>query len=875
MIYFQFKPRKFEFRKGRLLSILYSFIFLFLTDLDAQNTKRRTLTQQDYKLWHSLHLDKIADDGKWCSYQLHYNDTDTLFLKNLITDKVLSFAKGKNSRFSAEHFSCIMPNNLLTVLNLRNLKTRSYSNVASYVWAKDYLIYYEKNANEGTLKIVTSEGEILKKVEGVMQYKISPMGDVLAYATQVEKGYKVSLLDLGKIDLAKDIETNVLSPYKNLTWSDKGDAIAFFSEVDSKSRVHYYKLLTKENFKLDCTDRKCFSASRTIQYEQKISFSDDLKCVFFYIQQGVTNKNSEKTGVQVWNAADRYIYPAAQEVAGFSGTMMQVMWNVTTDKLDEVTNAQLPFGGAIGAKNYALSYNPQSYEPQTYYFSLVDYYLTELKTGKQKLIFKGQKNASNYTIVSPSGNYIMYFHDSKWFIYNVVTDTHSDISAGVNTSLSNTESDRKENPDPYPFIGWTTNEKSVLIHDKYDVWEVFPDGAIPRRLTKGREKNLIYRIKPQDKIEQTTSQNWLQIGGVYNLDDSVLLSATAEDYTYSGYCTYNKKSGVRQISYLNKRTTGVLQNKNKNVTVFVGESFENPPEIYLSKKGKTKSIFKSNAHQDNFSWGKVKVVDYLSAEGKKLSGILYYPAGFSDREEYPLIVNIYERQYQYIHLYWTPTMHNETGFNIANLTSKGYFVFLPDIIYDDHKGVGQSALQCVENALKEVAKIPGIDMQKVGLIGHSFGGYQTNYIISNSSKFSCAVAGGAMTDLISANLAVNQGTKIPNFYVVEHGQPRIGGSVSEKKESYINNSPVFFADQIDTPLLSWAGEADTQVDIKQSIELYMALRRLGKQHIMLVYPEEGHALLENENMSDLTHKIEAWFGHFLQNQPIEKWMVSQ
>lgn len=866
---------KYGYGYGCLTLVLTIILALICNPMIAQMKKKRVLSVSDYNLWHDVQIDKLSQDGDWISYRLNYETTDTLFVRNTRNKKTIGFVSGKSSSFSKSYFSCLGLNNRLMVLDLKSNILNTYDNVYSYHITNEYLMYYVKDNGVRSLTICKPNGSIIRVLSEVENYEISPNNNELLIAQSKEGQYEVYLIKLESLNKKIIVHQNTKVPYQKLTWSKGGECIAFFSVQGPSGSVFYYDTKVKKISILDCSTVPCFTENRTIQSDQKITFSEDNKSLFFNVQKTPLKIENSKTSVQVWNAADKYIYPNAIETAGFSGTMRQVMWQVETGKWIEVNGMPLPFGGAIGNKKYALSYNPTVYEPQTESTAPVDYYLTELATGKQKLILTKQSGSDLYTMGSPEGKYVLYYKSPKWYVYDIAKEMHVELTARTNVSFADNESDRLGEPEAYYCAGWTTGDRSILLYDKFDVWEVFPDGKQSKRLTNGRENNIIYRVVAQNADERSVTQNRVRTTGKFDLNTPILLSAVAEDYAKSGYYNYSYTRGLEQIVFLSKRIRNAVQNESRDKSVFISESYDSPPEIMSATRSRITSIYKSNVQQQDFQWGKMKVMKYLGYAGQQLSGILYYPAGYDKNKKYPMIVHIYQRQYKQLHMYWTPTIYNDTGFNIANLSAQGYFVFLPDIIYDVEKGVGTAALACVNNALKCVSAVPEIDMSRIGLIGHSFGGYQTDYIISKSKLFSCAVAGAAMTNLISANLAVNRGVKRPNFFVVETGQPRIGGSVSEKRDQYIDNSPVFFADKISTPLLSWTGEEDTQVESRQSIELYMALRRHGKEHVMLIYPNEGHAISEKSNRSDLTSKIENWFAHYLKNKPAAIWMQAK
>lgn len=856
------------------LSIVLLFFILFACPLLGQVKQKRMLTEADYRLWHDVQIDKMAADGDWLSYRLSYENCDTLFVKNMNTNKTISFAAGTNSSFSKGYFACLLPDKRLQVLRLKNLHLTTYDNVNNYQIAGDYLLYHKKEFAGGTLTIGKVDGSLSKVTSDVTEYIVSPDKKQVVVSTDTNEHYEVAVLKLGTSAKTVVVAQNKTASYKKLTWSKDGSVLAFFSDQNSGSSVYYYTLSNKMFSVLDCSTRDCFSAEKVIQSDQKIGFSEDNSCVFFTVQQDKDPLQTDESVVQVWNAADKQIYPGAQLAAGWKNIAVQAMWTPLSGTIEEINNAELPFGGVAGNKEVALTYNPERYEPQGEIYLQTDFYLTHLKTGKKDLLLENQNSNESYTVVSPLGKYITYFREDAWFVYDIQKDHHIAVTKGIPVSFADTESDRIGALTFYKAPDWTSGDKSLLLYDEYDIWEVFMDGTLPKRLTKGREKGITFRVVPQNNTERSFTTSRVRTSGKLDLSQSILLSATSADYRYSGFYTFSRASGLRKITYSDRKTRNAVQNADRSITAWIGESFESPPEIFLSKNGIVQSIFKSNAQQAQFFWGKSEIVHYATSDGQTLSGILYYPAGFEVGKKYPMVVNIYEQQLYGIHHYWKPRINNGTGINFANLTAKGYFVFRPDIVFKS-KYVGQSALICVESAVKKVLSMGHVDANRIGLTGHSFGGYETNYIISQSTLFSCAVSGAAVSDLVSANHAVHQSNKTPNFFIIENAQYRIGGSIADKKDYFINNSPIYFAGTINSPLLSWAGLEDTQVDPRQSVELYMALRRLGKVHILLLYPNEIHELMSRKNSEDLTRKVETWFDHYLKGKPSELWMVAK
>lgn len=302
------------------------------------------------------------------------------------------------------------------------------------------------------------------------------------------------------------------------------------------------------------------------------------------------------------------------------------------------------------------------------------------------------------------------------------------------------------------------------------------------------------------------------------------------------------------------------------------QRFDDPASIlFLNGQGKQKLLARTNQYHNNFLLGREEAIYYTDSEGNSLKGILYYPPGYDPSQKYPMIVSIYQRQFYELHTFRSAKTAPDNGFDLVTFLNNGYLVLLPDIIYE-LGNTGYSALRCTLAGVNYVVGKGLADPSKIGLIGHSFGGYETNYIVTHSDVFAAAVSGAAVNDLISFYLTMNWDTGRPDMWRMEHQQWRISQSYFDAQDTYGRNSPISEAKNLNTPLLSWVGQKDHQVDWHQSIEWYLALRRLKKKHTLLMYPEEAHHIATPGNGEDLLQKISAWFGHYLKNEKAPLWM---
>ncbi|MDX2414879.1 MAG: prolyl oligopeptidase family serine peptidase, partial [Bacteroidales bacterium] len=278
----------------------------------------------------------------------------------------------------------------------------------------------------------------------------------------------------------------------------------------------------------------------------------------------------------------------------------------------------------------------------------------------------------------------------------------------------------------------------------------------------------------------------------------------------------------------------------------------------------------TNLQQKDYYWGHSELVEYTNKDGKKLQGALYYPANYQEGKKYPMIVYIYEIRSTGLHRYTSPS--DASAYNTSNYTTNGFFIFQPDIVYKTNHP-GESAVDCVVPAVEEVLKTGMIDKDQIGIMGHSWGAYQTAFIITQTNLFSAAVAGAPLIDMISMYNEVYWNSGSPNQNIFETSQGRLREPWWNLMDEYMDNSPMFNADKIKTPLLVAFGNKDGAVDWHQGIEMFTTMRRMEKPYIMLVYEGENHGLRKKENMKDYCRKTREFFEHHLLGKDAEEWIV--
>lgn len=841
------------------------FLLMITCPLLGQIAKQ-PLTEADYKLWSTMDGQQLSDAGNWVSYSVHYESgMDTLYVKHTKTLKTYAYPQGTDGHFAKEHFFVCREGDSALVTNLANGKKQRYADVNSYSIAMGgtiLVVLKNSGSTSGDLMLIGTDGKTLLTLPKVTLYSLNPASNKLVCNSEG----KLQLIDLSALPKVVMIDSQE-QEYTAFSWQRNEASFAFLT-AGTQASVGCYRLKEKKLYTFDRNQFSQFPKDAELYQSStaELSISDDGKRVFFGIKEKETVKDT--TGVQIWNTADKMLYPAKAALKGWTCRPKLGVWFPEEEKFRMVTDAQYPYQQMLPGKQLALVYNPITHEPQFDSNAPIDYYLKDISTGKHKLLLSRFSSDQNKIGISGSGKFIAYFKEQQWWVYDVQTGRHRDLTSITRQSFIEEKYDRSGEQKVSGIAGWTTDDKTLLVYDSYDLWLLKTGGSSALRLTNGREQKIVYRIVPKKAYRQGSSDN----DAILNLKEGFLLEATAP--LKSGYFTWDNKRRLQPLVYESNRISGIQSSASNGVYVYIREHYRLSPQLMIQGKGtKAKVVYQGNQQQKNYQWGFSKLITYENARGQLLNGALFYPAGYDADKSYPMVVYIYERLSDFYNQYVNPSLLNSEGFNISNLTTKGYFVLLPDIAYAEGE-TGKSALDCVTAAVDEVLANESVDPKRLALLGHSFGGYEVDYIVTQTTKFATVVSGAGMFDIISSYLTMGGDNVRFNAWRYEFNQSRIGVSLFDGYQKYLENSPLTFVKQVQTPVLLWSGEDDRQVHYNQSLEFHLALRRLQKPNIVLLYEGERHTIMKKEHQIDLTHRTQEWFDYYLKSTAKPDWFTS-
>ncbi|HSC28216.1 MAG TPA: prolyl oligopeptidase family serine peptidase [Vicinamibacterales bacterium] len=492
-----------------------------------------------------------------------------------------------------------------------------------------------------------------------------------------------------------------------------------------------------------------------------------------------------------------------------------------------------------------------------------DVSIVDLKTGNARKILERWRGTPS---MSPDGRYLLYFdeHEADWFTHRVSDGAKVNLTGKLDINFWREDHDTPNLPGAYGSAGWTANDSSVLIYDKYDIWDIKPDGTGARMVTNGfgRREKIVFRYRSLDPEQRSIPT-----------DKPLLLSAN-DDATESGGFYQTSFTGTappQKVVMLEKSFGQLIKARNADRLVFTLSRFDEFPDLWLSDasfKG-MKKVSDANPQQAQFVWGRAELTHYLNTDGKSLRAIVIKPENFDPAKKYPLMVYIYEELSEGLHTYRTP--NPGTSINITRYVSNGYVVLLPDIVYDTGYP-GESAEKCVIPAVNTIVAQGYIDPKRIGIQGHSWGGYQITHLITRTKIFAAVQAGASVSNMISAYGGIRWGTGMSRAFQYERTQSRIGAPPWDAPLQFIENSPIFWVEKVETPYLTIHNDEDDAVPWYQAIEFFSAMRRLGKEAYFFNYNGEPHGLRNRDNQKHWTVHQDEFFDHFLLGKPRPEWM---
>lgn len=884
--------------------------FIFLLCIGNVIAQKKPLQLEDYSKWSRIVSPTPSPDGNWFAYALRPNGgDDTLHLKSLQSEDLQVIPYGssptfsENSKFFAYYSK---PNKAETeklkkakkpVVQTAHLKALNSShkfeverarrmdfsndgkfwavhkekpeNAKSEVRGSD-LVLYDLNKNQATT------------LGNVVEFGFNQKSTHLAYVIDAEDqvGNGVFLLDLS--NMSTSILDSDKAMYQSLTWDDsqakkvdwpnKGNQIAVLkgNKVDTllqqDNSLIVFSGLNKTVKKQILTNNAAgFPSDFVISDKSRIAFSNDGQTISLGIkEQEVKEKMSKDTipNVDVWHWKDDYIQSVQIVRANRDKNFTySAAFHINSGKFVRLADDKLKYVSDSRHPKYRIGRDDSPYLSDVNWgISPADMYRVDIATGERK---KFEDLVTRTLGDSPDGKYYLYQKDTALILYNVDTDTRTNISQKAPVIFMDMEHPYPHENPPFGVAGWTKDGKNVIINHKYDLWMLALDGSKAENITKiGDDQEIRFR-----HISMDSEEDWI------DTKKPLLLTAYGEWTKKEGFYELMIGSQPKSLVYDDMSYGRPMKAKNANKTFFTKQTFVDFPDYYLAeiKFANQKKITTANPQQSEYAWGQRKLVDFTDSRGNKLQGTLTFPADYEEGKAYPTIFYFYEKMSDRHHQYSMPVYDDRPHF--STYASNGYLIFMPDIIFEEGKP-GTSSLDVITSAAKELIKLGYADKDNIGLQGHSWGGYQTSFILTQTDMFKCIVTGAPPTNLESFYNNIYGSSGTVHHGIMELGQVRMGYGVTPwtHREIYQRENPMHHVPNIKTPFMILHGTADGAVDWSQGLELFNAARRLGKEVIFLSYPNEGHHLANEANQKDFQRRMKEYFDHHLMGKTAPEWM---
>lgn len=732
------------------------------------------------------------------------------------------------------------------------------------------------------------------EIADVRDYTFDASGRYLAYSVASADNTRDGLYARDLRDGSEHtIHATAFGHYDGLTWADDSPDLAFVmaTEDEDGEPGHGRVMAWSDSETAELASEADAPEGWFIPASSSLTWSDDAERLFFgwrplradELEAETDDAEAESTeeaedapfdpydlqailedrGVDVWHWLDPQINPQQKvmwpRLKNRTFTAVHHMDSGTTVALGDpdLPQVRIPNNGSAALATTDVPYAVE----RTWMGGQSDAYVVDLETGEPTLFAERLRSQPN---LSPEGRFTVYWADGHYHLYDVAAGTTRNLTADLGVPIANEDHDYPEPAPGYGVAGWLEGDAAVLINDKYDIWVIPTDGSRAYSLTDGagRTAKRIFRIIDTDREVEAISRR----------GELLLSSYDDMDKGFGFYRARADRAGVTLLLEEDRRFRYRAQAEDADVVMFTREDYDEFPNLWVADTdfSGARQITDVNPIIDDFAWGTSELVEWRSLDGTPLQGVVIKPNDYDPDKRYPVLIYYYRFFSQRLHEFNDPSINHRPSFPIY--ASDGYVVFLPDVRFEVGRP-GFSSTKSVVPGVQHLIDIGLADPDAIALHGHSWSGYQTAFMVTQTDIFTTAVTGAPVSNMTSAYSGIRLGSGLARQFQYEMSQSRLSGSLWEARDEYIDNSPVFFADRINTPMLILHGDEDDAVPWEQSIELYLALRRLGKETVFLQYNGEPHHPQTYANKLDWAMKMKEWIDHYLKGTPAPAWIT--
>jgi dipeptidyl aminopeptidase/acylaminoacyl peptidase len=897
-------------------AIMRSILIVLLTMLSVcAFAQKKPLDHSVYDAWESIGERRLSDNGQWLAYAKTVQEGDAeMVIRATSGERQLVVPRGYNAQFTADNRYVVMmirpiyadvrearirkkkpeesPRDSLCIVDLATLATTRRPSVRAYVMPVDangllavHLFPQDSSrradADEGSDLVVGRLGDsTLRVFDRVSEFKWSRNGRILVMEGRQAKATKGSVNGVmvyrtreGKLDTI----ARGGNEFSHLAVDSNAYQVAFTAERDSGAlapqkfhKLWYWKNGMDSAVILADKNTQGMRLGWTVSEFSDVRFSDSGDRLFFgtapiRAPRDTSVPEIDQVKLDIWHYKDDYLQ--TQQLYDLNRELRRnylAMYDLNFSSILQVGNENIreviTTDGGDGPYFIGVCDTGRRVQSQWTGESMWDVYVINAWTGAAKLI---RKNISSFPQASPGGKYV-YWYDEEARAYFTFRDSVRNISRRVPQKLYDEDHDSPNTPPAYGIAKWTKDDAALLVYDRYDMWQLDPEGTrAPVQATGGQGRMTRTRFR---YVAADAEAKYI------DPDKDLLLRAQRED---------NKHMGLYTLSLSGRMPVKVMEGPYaiKNITMakyspvlaYTRESFAAPTDLYVRDGAVERKVSATNPQQSRYTWGTAELVEWKAYDGRMSQGILFRPDGFDPARKYPMICYFYERDSDSLFVYRPPSPVR-SRIDISFFVSRGYVIFLPDIHYRTGYP-GRSAYDYVVSGARAMVRKGGIDSTRIGIQGQSWGGYQAAHIITRTPLFAAAWAGAPVANMTSAYGGIRWESGVNRQFQYEKTQSRIGATLWEKRDLYIENSPLFHVPAIRTPLVIMSNDNDGAVPWYQGIEMFTAMRRLGKKVWLLNYNGEEHNLVQRKNKKDLSVREQQYFDWLLKGEKPPVWLT--
>ncbi|MEX2177731.1 MAG: prolyl oligopeptidase family serine peptidase, partial [Gemmatimonadaceae bacterium] len=583
----------------------------------------------------------------------------------------------------------------------------------------------------------------------------------------------------------------------------------------------------------------------------------------------VADSLRDRSVFDLWHYQDAQLQPAQQlQAARDRNRSFQAIYHVSARRFARLATDSIPTVSVSDDGRVAVANSRYRYAVEAMWGDAgTDVYLIDGMTGSIRLL---KEKITGNAQLSTDAKYVVYYDDGKYYSHSLANGRTVDLTERIpGISFARETHNRPSTAPGWGIAGWTRGDRSLLLYDRYDIWEVDPAGArAPVMVTDsmGRKTGVSLRLAMGGDDEDDADQRGIDPAR------PLLLRGVNEETRSQGFV--REHLGVTKapepLVVADAAFGNLIKAADAERYLVTRGTFEQFPDLHTGTSlASLTRISDVNPQQKDYNWGTVELVRWTSSDGVPLKGLLYKPENFDSTRKYPMVVYHYEQLSQNLHNYVAPFGRNVIV--ASHYASNGYLVFMPDIHYEEGYP-GPSALKSIVPGVTMLLGRGYVDPKGIGIQGQSWGGYQGLYMITQTQIFSAAMLGAPVVNMTSAYGGIRWGSGLARPFMYETGQSRIGGSLWEKPMRYIENSPLFWLDRVQTPVFMMHNDMDDAVPWYQGIEAFVALRRLGKEVYLINYNNDVHNPQSRANQKDMAMRMEQFFDHHLRGKPAPEWM---